>query len=207
MVVDDHELFRGGLVGLLSERGIQVVAEASLARQAIELVIERDPDVFLMDLNMPGMSGIEATQRLTAIAPLKRVVVLTVMADEESVMDALLAGAWGYVLKDQPIDQIVESIYAAARGESVISPRVATRLIRRLCAPDHTESPGRDPQLTSRELEVLHLVARGVDNREIGRALHLSEHTVKNHVSNVLLKLQVENRIQAAVRAVRGRLV
>ena len=207
MVVDDHELFRGGLVGLLSERGIQVVAEASLGRQALELVSERDPDVILMDLNMPGMSGIEATQRLTAMAPLKRVVVLTVMADEDSIMDAFLAGACGYVLKDQPIDHIVESIYAAARGESVISPRVATRLVRRLCAPNDAGSPGRDPRLTLRELEVLHLVARGIDNREIAKALYLSEHTVKNHVSNILLKLQVENRIQAAVRAVRGRLV
>jgi DNA-binding NarL/FixJ family response regulator len=207
MVVDDHELFRGGLIGLLGERGIEVVGEAGLARDALELVAERDPDVILMDLNMPGMSGIEAIQRLTAIAPLKRVVVLTVMADDESIMDALMAGACGYVLKDQPIDQIIESIYAAARGESVISPRIANRLVRRVCAPNQAASSGSDPQLTAREREVLQLVARGIDNREIAKALYLSEHTVKNHVSNILLKLQVANRIQAAVRAVRGRLV
>jgi len=207
VVVDDHELFRRGLVGVLVERGIQVVAEASLAREGIALVTERDPDVVLMDLNMPGMSGIEAIQRLTAIAPLKPVVVITVMADEESLMDALLAGACGYVLKDQPIDQIVEAIRAAARGESLISPRIASRLVHRIRTPNHSELPGSDPKLTSRELEVLHFLARGIDNREIARSLYLSEHTVKNHVSSILLKLQVENRIQAAVRAVRGRLV
>jgi len=207
MVVDDHELFRGGLVGLLEERGIRVVAEAAMAQQAIGMVDERNPDVILMDLNMPGMSGVEALQRLTAIAPLKRVVVITVMADEESVMDALLAGACGYVLKDQPIDQIVESIRAAARGESLLSPRIASRLVRRIREPEDTDSHGSDPQLTPRELEVLQLVAQGVDNQEIARSLYLSEHTVKNHVSNILLKLQVENRIQAAVRAVRGRMV
>jgi DNA-binding NarL/FixJ family response regulator len=207
MVVDDHELFRGGLAGLLEERGIRVVAEAAMAQQAIEMVDERNPDVILMDLNMPGMSGVEALQRLTAIAPLKRVVVITVMADEESVMDALLAGACGYVLKDQPIDQIVESIRAAARGESLLSPRIASRLVRRLREPEDTDSHGTDPRLTARELEVLQLVAQGVDNQEIAKSLYLSEHTVKNHVSNILLKLQVENRLQAAVRAVRGRMV
>jgi len=207
MMVDDHELFRAGLVGLLEERGIDVVADVGMAREALALVPQRDPDVILMDLNMPGMSGVEAIQRLKAAAPLKSVIVLTVMADEDSLMDALLAGAWGYVLKDQPIDQIVESVRAAARGESPISPRVATRLVRRVCAPNDAAPPGNDPELTARELEVLQLVARGSDNREIANTLFLSEHTVKNHVSNILVKLQVENRIQAAVRAVRGRLV
>lgn len=207
MMVDDHELFRTGLAGLLEERGIEVVADVGMARDALALVPEKDPDVILIDLNMPGMSGIEAIQRLTAMAPSKAIIVLTVMADEDSVMDALLAGAWGYVLKDQPIDQIVESVRAAARGESPISPRVAARLVRRVREPDDTAPPGRDPELTSRELEVLQLVTRGSDNREIANTLFLSEHTVKNHVSNILLKLRVENRIQAAVRAVRGRIV
>jgi len=207
MMVDDHELFRRGAASLLEERGIPVVASAARAQDAIALVIETNPDVILTDLNLPGMSGLQAIQRLTAIAPLKPVVVLTVMADEESVMDALLAGARGYVLKDQPIDQIIESIRAAARGELSISPRIASALVRRLCAPSDAEPSGKDPQLTSRELEVLALLTRGIDNRQIAKALYLSEHTVKNHVSNILLKLQVENRVQAAVRAVRGRLV
>jgi DNA-binding NarL/FixJ family response regulator len=204
MMVDDHELFRAGLVGLLEERGIEVVAHVGMASEALALVSERDPDVILMDLNMPGMSGIEAIQRLTAMAPLKSVIVLTVMADEDSLMDALRAGACGYVLKDQSIDQIVESVRAAARGESPISPRIATRLLRRACAPSVTAPPGRESELTSRELEVLELVTRGSDNRQIAKTLFLSEHTVKNHVANILLKLEVGNRIQAAVRAVRG---
>ena len=207
MMVDDHELFRAGLVGLLEERGIDVVADVGMAREALALVSETDPHVILMDLNMPGMSGIEAIQRLKATAPLRSVIVLTVMADEDSLMEALLAGACGYLLKDQSIDQIVESVRAAARGESPISPRIATRLLRRACTPNGTAPPGRDPELTSRELEVLQLVACGSDNREIAKTLFLSEHTVKNHVANILLKLQVENRIQAAVHAVRGGLV
>jgi DNA-binding NarL/FixJ family response regulator len=207
LVVDDHELFRRGLVGLLEERGIKVVGEAALAADAIQQASDLGPVVVLMDLSMPGMSGIEATQRLAAAAPLSRVLVLTIQADDEYVMNALLAGAVGYLLKDDPIEQIVEAIRAAARGESLISPRIASRLVRRLCEPAETETGlvGRD--LTPREFEVLEQLARGLDNSEIAKALFLSQHTVKNHVSSILLKLQVENRIQAAVRAVRGGLV
>lgn len=207
LVVDDHELFRGGLVGLLEERGIRVVGEAALAVDAIRLAGELNPDVILMDLNMPGMSGIAATQQLTAAAALSRVLVLTVVADEQHVIDALLAGACGYLLKDARIDQIIDGIRAAARGESLISPRVASQLVRRLRAPDEIEPGLSGAELTPREREVLELLARGMDNLEIAGALHLSQHTVKNHVSSILVKLQVENRIQAAVRAVRGALV
>ncbi len=153
MVVDDHDLFRGGLVGLLEQRGVQVVGEARLAADAIRLAGELDPDVVLMDLNMPGMSGVEATQRLTASAPHVRVLVLTVIADDRHVMDAVLAGACGYLLKDAPIDQIVEGIYAAARGESLISPRIATQLMRRLREPEEMESGAPATGLTPRELK------------------------------------------------------
>jgi DNA-binding NarL/FixJ family response regulator len=207
VVVDDHELFRGGLVGLLEERGIQVVGEAPLAATGIQLVMDLSPDVVLMDLNMPGMSGIEATQRLTAAAPLVRVVVLTVMANERNVMDVVLAGACGYLLKDAPIDQIVEGIRAAARGESLISPGIASQLMRRLREPQNVEPALATADLTPRELEVLELLARGMDNPQIAQTLFLSQHTVKNHVSSILVKLQVQNRIQAAVRAVRSGLV
>ena len=207
VVVDDHELFRGGLVGLLEERGIQVVGEAPLAATGIQLVMDLSPDVVLMDLNMPGMSGIEATQRLTAAAPLVRVVVLTVMANERNVMDVVLAGACGYLLKDAPIDQIVEGIRAAARGESLISPGIASQLMRRLREPQNVEPALATADLTPRELEVLELLARGMDNPQIAKTLFLSQHTVKNHVSSILVKLQVQNRIQAAVRAVRSGLV
>jgi len=207
IVVDDHDLFRGGLVGLLEQRGVKVVGEARLAAEALALVNELSPDVVLMDLNMPGMSGVEATQRLTASAPNVHVLVLTVIADDQHVMDAVLAGACGYLLKDAPIDQIVEAVHAAARGESFISPRIASHLMRRLREPGQIQPALAGADLTPRELEVVQLLARGMDNPEIAQALHLSQHTVKNHVSNILVKLQVANRIQAAVRAVRTGLV
>jgi DNA-binding NarL/FixJ family response regulator len=203
IVVDDHEMFRRGLVGLLEERGIEVFGEATLAADAIEQATRMGSGVVLMDLTMPGMSGIEATQRLTAVAPLARVLVLTVSADDQHVMDALLAGACGYLLKDSTVDQIVEGIRAAERGEASISPSIASHLIRRLREPDEIEPRIAGDELTPRELEVLNLVARGLDNSEIAKALFLSQHTIKNHVSSILIKLQVENRIQAAVRAVR----
>jgi DNA-binding NarL/FixJ family response regulator len=207
LVVDDHELFRRGLTALLAERGVQIAGEAALGSDAIRQAAEMGPGVVLMDLNMPGMSGIEATQRLTAAAPLARVLVLTMMSDDENVMSAILAGASGYLLKDAPIDQIVEGIKATARGESLISPRIASRLVKRLREPDELTPGPSSEKMTPRELEVLQLLARGLDNAGIARALFLSQHTVKNHVSNILFKLQVQNRIQAAVRAVRGGLV
>lgn len=207
VVVDDHEVFRRGLVPLLEERGIKVVGEAGLAADAIRQASELSPDVVLMDLNMPGMSGIEATARLSAAAPLVRVLVLTVVADNRNVTDALLAGACGYLVKDASVDQIVEGIRAAARGESLISPRIASQLVRRVREPPAVEPGLGGAELTQREFEVLEMLARGMDNPEIARALFLSQHTVKNHVSSILVKLQVENRIQAAVRAVRRGLV
>jgi DNA-binding NarL/FixJ family response regulator len=207
IVVDDHELFRRGIIELLQERGVDVVAEAALGADAIRQASELGPGVVLMDLSMPGMSGIEATQRMTAAAPLARVLVLTMMTEDEYVMNALLAGACGYLLKDAPIDHIVEGIEAAARGESMISPRIASRLVQRLREPREIEPGLTGAEMTPRELEVLELISRGLDNPEIAHALYLSQHTVKNHVSSILIKLQVENRIQAAVRAVRGGIV
>jgi DNA-binding NarL/FixJ family response regulator len=207
MVVDDHELFRGGLVGLLEEHRIEVVAEVSLAGEALAGVLSNRPDVVLMDLNLPDMSGVEATRVLAAEAPSSRVVVLSVMADEQHVIDAFQAGACGYVLKDAPIDQIVGAIHAAMRGESVLSPRIGSRLVRRLREPSQDGTEVCAPELTDRELEVLELVARGIDNQQIARTLFLSEHTIKDHVSSLLDKLQVDNRLQAAVRAVRARIV
>ena len=206
-MVDDHELFRRGLIGLLEERGIEVVGEAALAADAIRQAADIGPCVVLMDLSMPGMSGIEATQRLAAAAPLARALALTVLADDQHVIEALLAGACGYVLKDAPIDQIVEGVRAASRGECMISPRIASRLVHRLREPDSVERTLTGGELTPRELEVLELLARGLDNSDIAQVLYLSQHTVKNHVSSILIKLQVENRLQAAVRAVRTGMV
>jgi DNA-binding NarL/FixJ family response regulator len=207
IVVDDHELFRGGLVQVLRKSGIDVIGEADLASVGIALARELVPDVVLMDLNMPGMSGIEATQRLSTSVPLARVLVLTVVADESDVMHALLAGACGYLLKDAPIAHIVDGIRAAARGESQISPRVAGQLIRRIRQPQVVQLDHGGVELTVREFEILELIARGMDNVEIARTLFLSQHTIKNYVSSILVKLQVENRVQAAVQAVRRGLV
>jgi DNA-binding NarL/FixJ family response regulator len=206
IVVDDQEVFRGGLVQLLEELGVDVVGDAGHAAEGIRQACELTPDVVLMDLNMPGMSGIEATQRLTAAAPLIRVLVLTVVSDEHSVTEALLAGACGYLLKDASMDQIIDGIQAA-RGESRISPRIAGHLVRRIRMPPMVESELPGSELTPRELEILELVARGMDNAEIARTLDLSQDIVKNHVSSILVNLQVANRIQAAVRAVRRRMV
>jgi DNA-binding NarL/FixJ family response regulator len=206
IVVDDHELFRSGLVELLRERGIQVLAEAGTAFEGIRLATELKPDVILMDLNMPGMSGIEATECICAAAPRTRVLVLTVVAEEPDVMEAVLAGACGYLLKDSPIDQVVAAI-KGARKETTISPRIASLLVQRLRATEETPPVLTGSKLTAREREVLELLALGKDNSEIAEALYLSPHTIKHCVSSILVKLQVENRVQAAVRAVRDGLV
>jgi two-component system, NarL family, nitrate/nitrite response regulator NarL len=200
-VVDDHDLFRGGAVKLLREQGIAVVGEADSGERAVALVPRLAPDVVLMDLNLPGMSGVETTRVLSEIAPRSRIVVLTVLAADEDVLDALLAGACGYLLKDATIEQIVDGVEAATRGESLISTRVAGTLVRGVRQPTPAHD---DAQLTAREIQVLDLVAQGFDNRRIAGSLYISQHTVKNHIASILRKLAVENRIQAAVRAVRG---
>jgi two-component system, NarL family, response regulator LiaR len=210
MVVDDHDLFRVGLAHVLRDNGIRVVAEARGGETALRLVREAVPDVVLMDFNMPGMSGAEVTSRIAALAPDVHVVMLTISPDEGDVIAALMAGAIGYLLKDATLEQIVSGIRAAARGESLISPRVASKVIRRLRGRIGSDQPSTDgaptlddAELTERELDVLRLLSRGLDNHEIGSALFISQNTVKNHVSGILSKLHVENRIQAAVQAVR----
>jgi two-component system NarL family response regulator len=206
VVVDGHELLRKGLVPLLQERGLDVVAEFSSAAEAEAEALDHQPDVVVVELSMPGMSGIELTRRLTDLDPRLPVVVLTVVDDAQHVTDALLAGARGYLLKDSSIDQIVDGIRAAVCGEVMLSPRVASRVIQRLREPSgRIDPPALD--LSDRQLEILRLVARGVDNQSIASELFLSEHTVKNHVSSIFEKLQVQNRVQAAVRAVRVGLV
>jgi DNA-binding NarL/FixJ family response regulator len=161
-----------------------------------------------MDLKMPGLTGVETTRKVSSIAPRTRVVVLTISADDDDVMAALLAGACGYLLKDSSIDQLVAGIHAAAGGESLISPQIAAKVLQRLRAqtPDTAARTIRT-ELSARELEVLRLIAIGKDNAEIARDLFISPKTVKNHISNILMKLQIENRIQAAVYAVRSGIV
>ena len=206
VIVDDHGLFRTGLRSLLEEQGISVVGEAGDGAEALEIVREVAPDVVLMDLNMPGMAGVEATQRIAQVAPLTRVVVLTISDDDTDVMDAILAGACGYLLKDSSIHDLVRGIQAAAVGESLISPQIASKVLQRVRATSTVPQAEEliRSELSDREIEVLRLIANGKDNAEIARELTISPKTVKNHISNILVKLQIENRIQAAVFAVRS---
>jgi DNA-binding NarL/FixJ family response regulator len=208
MLVDDHDLFRTGLRNLLEEQGVQIVAEASDGLSALSLVRELAPDVVVMDLNMPGMNGIEATREITRQAPLTRVVVLTISDEDDDVIDAILAGACGYLLKDSSIQDLMQGIRAASVGEALISPHIAAKVLQRLRASSvDSEAVAQGPELSDRETQVLRLIANGKDNAEIAQDLHISPKTVKNHISNILMKLQIENRIQAAVYAVRRGLV
>jgi DNA-binding NarL/FixJ family response regulator len=209
IVVDDHDLFRTGLRNLLEEHGVQVIGEAGNGQTAVRLVTELAPDVVIMDLNMPGLSGVEATRRLMTIAPLSRVVVLTISVDDEDVMNAVMAGACGYLLKDSSIDQLIAGIRAAAAGESLISPQIASKMLQRLRSQATSENAAETirAELSEREIQVLKLIANGKDNAQIAQDLFISPKTVKNHISNILMKLQIENRIQAAVYAVRSGIV
>jgi len=209
LVVDDHDLFRTGLVNLLAEQGVHVVGEAPNGDTALRLVRELAPDVVVMDLNMPGMGGVHATREIATVAPRTRVVVLTISADGDDVVEAVMAGACGYLLKDSSIQQLVGGIKAAAAGESLISPQIAAQVLQLLRAQTtgHGQPEAVRADLSDRELEVLKLIAIGKDNAEIAQELFISPKTVKNHISNILMKLQIENRIQAAVYAVRSGIV
>jgi DNA-binding NarL/FixJ family response regulator len=209
LLVDDHDLFRTGLRNLLEEQGVDVVGEAANGADAIRAVRELAPDVVVMDLNMPGMTGVEATRQVSSIAPLTRVVVLTISDQDADVMDAILAGACGYLLKDSSIQELMRGIRSAAIGESLISPTIAGKVLQRVRAstPSSIDAATIRSELSDREIEVLKLIANGKDNALIAAELHISPKTVKNHISNILMKLQIENRIQAAVYAVRSGIV
>ncbi|MEO8290437.1 MAG: response regulator transcription factor [Gaiellaceae bacterium] len=209
LVVDDHDLFRTGLKNLLEEQGVNIVGEAGNGETAIRLAADLAPDVIIMDLNMPGLGGVETTRRLSGLAPLSRVVVLTISADDDDVMGAVMAGACGYLLKDSSIQDLIAGIHAAADGESLISPQIAAKVLQRLRSQSTNENAAETirAELSDRELEVLKLIASGMDNGQIARELFISPKTVKNHISNILMKLQIDNRIQAAVYAVRSGIV
>lgn len=193
LVVDDHPLFRAGLSGLLATMpDVEVVAEAVDGDEAVARAVELRPDVVLMDLNLPGTPGLEATRRIVAAAPECGILVLTMVADESSVVASLRVGARGYVLKEAGQDEVLAAIRTVAAGGAVFGPGVAARLLQKT-------APGA--ALTPRESEVFALLARGLDNPEIARELGVSLKTVQNHVSAVLAKLQVRDRTQAAFRA------
>src|SRR5881397_2462530 len=209
LLVDDHDLFRTGLRNLLEEQGVRIVGEAASGAEAVRIVRELAPDVVVMDLNMPGMGGVEATRHITTIAPLTRVVMLTISEEDSDVMDAILAGACGYLLKDSSIQDLMAGIRAAAMGESLISPNIAAKVLQRIRATSTQPDIASQirAELSDREIEVLKLIANGKDNAVIAGELHISPKTVKNHISNILMKLQIDNRIQAAVYAVRSGIV
>jgi two-component system, NarL family, nitrate/nitrite response regulator NarL len=207
VVVEDHLLFRSGLRKLLQQDEIQVVGEASTAESGLELIQVHAPDVAIMDLGLPGMSGHDAIRRIAATTPHTQVLVLTISANESDVADAVLAGACGYLLKDSSAVDIVAGVRAAAAGESMVSPKMAKTLLEQLRRQEPSASKPPTESLSSREQEVLRLVVEGKDNTTIARELFISPYTVKNHISNILLKLNVTNRIQAAVLAVRDSLV
>jgi len=209
LLVDDHDLFRTGLRTLLEEQDVRIVGEASAGTEAVRLVRELAPDVVVMDLNMPGITGVEATRQITAIAPLTRVLVLTISDQDGDVMDAILAGACGYLLKDSSIQELMRGIESAGSGESIVSPAIASKMLQRIRASSSQPEIERTirSELSEREIEVLKLIANGKDNAMIAAELHISPKTVKNHISNILMKLQIDNRIQAAVYAVRSGIV
>ena len=209
LLVDDHDLFRTGLRNLLEEQGVQVVGEADNGTDALRMVREVAPDVVVMDLNMPGISGVEATRQISMFAPLTRVLVLTISDQDSDVMEAVMAGACGYLLKDAAIGDLLRGIQSAAVGESLVSPTIASKVLQRMRASSASQHDADliQSELSDREIQVLKLIANGKDNAMIAADLHISPKTVKNHISNILMKLQIQNRIQAAVYAVRSGIV
>jgi DNA-binding NarL/FixJ family response regulator len=206
LLADDQALFREALATLLSARSeVEVVAEAGNGAEALDRAARCRPDVVLMDLHMPVLDGIGATRRLRVEQPAVRVLALTTFDDDDDVFAALRAGALGYLLKDVSGDRLVEAVLAAARGESVLQPSVAAKVVARVARmADDVPSPRPQPlvdPLTEREVAVLRLLAEGGSNREIATALFLAEGTVKNHVTAVLAKLGARDRTQAALRA------
>lgn len=201
MIVDDHEMVRKGAKGYLeAQPEIAVVAEAESGEEAVRLAREYIPDVVLMDLVMPGMDGVEATRKVKDISPRTQIIILTSFHEDEHIFPALQAGAISYLLKDVKARELVEAIQRASKGEATLHPRVAARLIKQF---SHGEPNRRSlfTELTEREVEVLTLIARGLTNQKIAEDLVISIGTVKGHVSNILSKLHLADRTQAAVYA------
>ena len=201
MIVDDHEMVRCGASGYLeAQEDIHVIAEAESGEEALELALEHIPDVVLMDLVMPGMDGVEATRKLKEISPRTQIIILTSYHEDEHIFPALQAGAISYLLKDVKAAELVEAIRRAAHGEATLHPRIAERVIMefRVGDPDKRRFY---TELTEREMEVLKLIANGYTNKKIADQLVISVGTVKGHVSNILSKLQLADRTQAAVYA------
>jgi NarL family two-component system response regulator LiaR len=207
LIVDDHKVVRDGMQFLLEqEPGIEVVGQCSDGREAVAAVQSLLPTVVLLDLLMPGLDGLAALRQIKAQSPATQVVVLTSHTGEEHMFDAIKAGAISYVLKTAGAREVIDAVRAAAEGESLLDPSVAARVLEELRGPSHQAAPPGS-QLTQREIEVLTLVARGRSNRAIGEQLYIGEATVKTHISNILTKLHLADRTQAAIYALRQGLV
>ncbi|TML38658.1 MAG: response regulator transcription factor [Actinobacteria bacterium] len=211
LIADDQALFRRGLYVVLgTEDGIEVVGEAENGEEAVAKSEELAPDVVLMDVRMPKVNGIDAARTIRGIAPTTKILMLTVSDEEDDLYEAIKAGANGYLLKEISVEEVAEAIRAVVQGQSLISPSMASKLLTEFNtlvkkAEEKQQFPA--PALTSRELEVLRLVAKGMSNREIADQLYISENTVKNHVRNILEKLHLHSRMQAVMYAVREQLI
>ena len=213
MIVDDHALFRRGLEMVLDEEpDIELVGQASDGTEAVEKAAESLPDVVLMDIRMPRSSGIEACRAMKEAAPSAKIVILTISDEEEDLFEAIRAGASGYLLKDIPLDEVADTVRAVHGGQSLINPSMAGKLLTEFATMARRDDEERvqelpAPRLTEREMQVLKLIARGMNNRDIAKELFISENTVKNHVRNILEKLQIHSRMEAVMVAVREKLI
>ena len=205
VLIDDHVVVRVGLRAFLdTQSDIEIVGEAASGEEGIEVIAQTLPDVALMDLLMPGIDGVETTRRVRSLSPHTQVIVLTSYAEDERIFPAIKAGALSYLLKDVGPETLVGAIRAARRGEATLHPLVATRLMNEINAP---REPSPMETLTERERDVLTCIARGMSNAEIAQQLVIGERTVKTHVSNILSKLHIQDRTQAAIMALRERLI
>ena len=211
LIADDHERFRRGLRMVLeAEEGIDVIAEAADGAEAVTKVEELAPDVVLMDVRMPNQNGIDATRTIREVFPSTRIIMLTVSDEEDDLFDAVKAGANGYLLKEVSIEEVADAVRAVVQGQSLISPSMAAKLITEfgsLARRAQESEMAPSPRLSDRELEVLKRVATGMSNEEIAAELGLSTPAVRNHVANILVKLQLRSRIESALLAMESRLL
>ncbi|MDZ5662776.1 response regulator transcription factor [Nocardioides sp. S-58] len=209
LVVDDQELFRRGLIMLLGgDSDIEVVGEAADGITATDLAVSTAPDVILLDVRMPRRTGVEACRAIKEAVPSAKIIMLTVSDEEADLYESVKNGASGYLLKDSSIEEVAQAVRVVNEGQSLISPSMAVKLIdefKQMSKPEREQGPAL--RLTERELEVLRLVAKGLNNREVAKELFISENTVKNHVRNILEKLQLHSRMEAVMYAMREKLL